>query len=298
MKRGLVVGAMALALTLGTAAQAVAQNTTTFGVDAAFNSAYFWRGVTYTNKPVLQPDVYLTFGSKLSVTGGGWANIELGQYNSTSDISEGGGLYSFYLTEFDWWGEANYPVGIATLTAGATGYIFPNGAGYTPASNTVEIYGKVALGTTLSPKAAVWYDVDKIKGAYFEFSVAQPIKLSPGLSLSLAALMGLSAGQGCDPLAAPPTDTGACTVSGNFYDNGVTHFDISAALPFTAGPISINPNVHGIIGVDDYTTITSNNPSNTPPYWWYQGVNTHDFKVEFGVTLSWSKAFGGAKSAE
>jgi hypothetical protein len=283
MKRGLVVGATALALTLGTAAQAVAQNTTTLGVDAALNSAYFWRGVTYTNKPVLQPDVYLTFGSKLSVTGGGWANIELGQYNSTSDISEGGGLYSFYLTEFDWWGEANYPVGIATLTAGATGYIFPNGAGYTPASNTVEIYGKVALGTTLSPKAAVWYDVDKIKGAYFEFSVAQPIKLSPGLSLSLAA---------------PPTDTGACTVSGNFYDNGVTHFDISAALPFTAGPISINPNVHGIIGVDDYTTITSNNPSNTPPYWWYQGVNTHDFKVEFGVTLSWSKAFGGAKSAE
>ena len=171
MKRGLVVGATALALTLGAAAQAVAQNTTTLGVDAALNSAYFWRGVTYTNKPVLQPDVYLTFGSKLSVTAGGWANIELGQYNSTSDISEGGGLYSFYLTEFDWWGEANYPVGIATLTAGATGYIFPNGAGFTPAANTIEIYGKVALGMTLSPKVAMWYDVDKIKGAYFEFSV-------------------------------------------------------------------------------------------------------------------------------
>ena len=34
MKRGLVVGATALALTLGSAAQAAAQNTTTFGADA------------------------------------------------------------------------------------------------------------------------------------------------------------------------------------------------------------------------------------------------------------------------
>jgi hypothetical protein len=295
MKHGLVVGAMALALTLGAAGQAAAQNTTTLGVDAALNSAYFWRGVTYTNKPVLQPDLYITTGSKLTVTAGGWANIELGKYNSTSDISEGGGLYSFYLTEFDWWGEANYPVGIATLTAGVTGYIFPNGAGFTRANNTVEVYGKAAFATTLSPKVAGWYDVDKIKGAYFELSVAQPIKLSPGLSLGLGALMGLSAGQGCNPLAAPPTDTGACTVGGNFYDNGVTHVDISAALPFTAGPISINPNVHGIIGVDNWTTVTSNNPANAIPYWWYQGVNTHNFKAVFGVTLSWSKAFGGGK---
>jgi len=290
MKRGLVVGATALALTLGAAAQAAAQNTTTLGVDAALNSAYFWRGVTYTNKPVLQPDVYLTFGSKLTVTGGGWANIELGQYDSPTDISEGGGLYSFYLTEFDWWGEANYPVGIATLTAGVTGYIFPNGAGFTPANNTVEVYGKVAFGVTLSPKLAVWYDVDKIDGAYFEASVSQPIKLTPGLSLTLGALGGLSTGQGCDPVA------GACTVSGNFYDNGVTHVDISAALPFTAGPISINPNVHGIIGIDDWTTITSLDPGNTTVVGGYTGVSSHDFKAEFGVTLSWSKAFGGAKS--
>lgn len=290
MKRGLVVGATALALTLGATGQAAAQNTTTLGVDAALNSAYFWRGVTYTNKPVLQPDVYLTFGSKLSVTGGGWANIELGQYNSSTDISEGGGLYSFYLTEFDWWGEASYPVGIATLTGGVTGYIFPNAAGYTPANNTVEIYGKVALGTVLSPKLSVYYDVDKIDGAYFEASVGLPIKLSPGLSLNLGALMGVSAGQGCDPVS------GACTVSGNFYDNGVTHVDISAALPFTAGPFSINPNVHGIIGVDDWTTITSLDPGSTTDVGGYTGVSSHDFKAEFGVTISWSKAFGGGSS--
>jgi hypothetical protein len=289
MKRGLVVGATALALITGAAGQAAAQNSTTLGVDAALNSAYFWRGVTYTNKPVLQPDVYLTFGSKLSITGGGWANIELGQYNGTTDISEGGGLYSFYLTEFDWWGEANYPVGIATLTAGVTGYIFPNGAGFTPANNTVEVYGKVAFATTLSPKVAGWYDVDKIKGAYFEASVALPIKLSPGLSLTLGALGGLNAGQGCDPVG------GACTVSGNFYDNGVTHIDISAALPFTAGPISINPNIHGIIGVDDWTTITSLDPASTEVVGGYTGVSSNDIKAVFGVTLSWSRAFGGGK---
>jgi hypothetical protein len=286
MKRGFVVAGFGLALALGAAGSASAQ---TLGADLALNSQYFWRGITYTNKPVAQPDLYLTFGKSLAFTAGGWANIELGQYNGTEDISEGGGTSSFNLTEFDWWGEFNYPITKITLTAGATGYVYPNDAGLTKDANTTEIYGKVAFGIPLSPKLAVWYDVDKIKGAYIEASAGLPISLTPALPLSLGILAGFSAGQGCEP-----DSTGACqaTTSWNFHDDGLTHIDLSASLPISAGPISITPNIHGIIGNDENVKVTHLDPSSP------SGVKTSDFKVVFGATLSWSKTFGSSEKTE
>ncbi len=281
MKRGFVVTGLGLVLLAAAAGSASAQ---TVGADLALNSAYFWRGLSLTNKPVLQPDLYFTFGKKLTFTAGGWASIDIGKYDDpANDISEGGGTSAFNLTEFDWWGEFNYPAGLATLTAGATGYIYPNDAGITKASNTTEIYGKIALGVPLSPKFAIWYDVDKIKGAYMELSVGLPIKLSPALPLQLGALGGYNAGQGCEP-----DSTGACTAtdSWNFYDNGLTHVDISASLPISAGPVSITPNLHGIITSDDFTKIASPTKTN------------ESVKFLFGVTLSWSKSLGASEKTE
>lgn len=286
MKRGFVVAGLGLVLSTALAGSASAQS---LGADLALNSAYFWRGLSLTNKPVAQPDLYLTFGKSLTFTAGGWANIELGQYNGAEDISEGGGTSAFNLTEFDWWGEFNYPVSILTLTAGATGYIYPNDAGLTKDANTTEIYGKVAFGVPLSPKLAVWYDIDKIKGAYIEASAGLPIHLSPALPLQLGVLAGFSAGQGCEPDA-----NGVCqaTDSWNFHDDGLTHIDLSAALPISAGPISITPNFHGIIGNDENVKVTKLDPTSA------SGVQTSDFKVVFGVTLSWSKTFGASEKTE
>jgi hypothetical protein len=291
MTRSAVIAATVLALGAGLSATPAAAQTT-FGLDLAANNAYFWRGLTYTNKFVLQPDAYLTIPiGPASFTAGGWGNIEPGQYNNfTNDLSEGAGVASFDLTEFDWWGEFNLPVGVATLTAGATGYIFPNDSvkvaaniangayyGYTSANNTIEIYGKVALNVLLSPKLAVWYDVDKIDGAYFEGSIGHGIPLGV-TTLNLGALAGFSANQGCKPDA-----LGACTVSGNFYDDGLTHVDLSASVGIPAGPVTITPNIHGIITNDQWTKVSSPTKLN------------EGFKVLFGATVSWSKALGGAK---
>ena len=80
------------------------------------------------------------------------------------------------MAEFDWWGEFNYPYQKANFTLGATGYYFPNDFGFTKANNTVELYGKVSFGVPLNPKVAMWYDVDKIKGAYFEGSISHTIQ--------------------------------------------------------------------------------------------------------------------------
>jgi uncharacterized protein (TIGR02001 family) len=282
MKRANVLGAaLVVASVFATAAPAAAQ---TVGADLALFSSYVWRGLSLTNKPVAQPDLYLTFpAGKASVTLGGWANIDLGKYdNPTKDISESGGLSAFNFAEFDPWAEISFPVGEkATLTGGVTAYIYPNDAGLTSDFNTVEVYAKAAFATVLSPKLAVWYDVDKVKGAYFEGSISHSLPLGEKNSLSLGALAGFNAGQDAnfDANGNPRADFF------NFADNGFTHLDLSAGLPLTAGVFSITPAFHVVVNGDDFTKITS-------------PTKTHDVKFWGGATISWSKSYGEAAEEE
>jgi hypothetical protein len=249
---------------------------TTLGWDAAVFSSYVWRGLTFTNKPVLQPDLYLTFPlGNASFTAGGWANIDLAKYDGSNDLSESGGTSAFNVAEFDWWGEFGVPVGKATLTAGATGYIYPNpksASGFNSDINTIEVYGKVALDVPLSPKVSAYYDVDKVKGLYVEGSVSHGFPVGPQ-SLTLGALAGWTGGQ--------EQNTDDASEAFNFADNGLTHVDLSASMSFSAGSISITPSIHGVITGDDFTKITKQNALDT------------GFKLWGGVTISWSKAFGG-----
>jgi uncharacterized protein (TIGR02001 family) len=280
MKRANVLGA-ALVVASTVAAATPAQAQATLGADLALFSSYVWRGLSLTNKPVAQPDIYVTFpAGKASVTLGGWANIDLGKYDDgNNDISESGGLSAFNFAEFDPWAEVSFPVGEkATLTAGATAYIYPNDAGLTSDFNTVEIYAKAALAVPLNPKLAVWYDVDKVNGAYFEGSISHSLPLGEKNSLSLGALAGFSAGQ-----AVPDSPTSDDLA--NFNDNGFTHLDLSAGVPLTAGVFSITPAIHLVINGDEFTKITS-------------PTKTHDVKAWGGVTISWSKALGEEPAEE
>jgi hypothetical protein len=270
--RAFVVGGTIAALA-ATAVPAAAQ--VTVGWDAAVFSSYVWRGVTYTNKPVFQPDLYLTIpAGKASITAGGWANIDIGKYDGSTDISESGGASAFNFAEFDWWGEIGVPVGKATLTAGATGYYFPNDVGFTKASNTIELYGKAALDVPLSPKVSAYYDVDKVKGLYVEGGVSHGFPVGTN-TLTLGALAGWTGGQ----------EFSTSDKSFNFADNGLTHVDLSASMGFSAGALSITPSIHGVITNDKATKITKLDALDT------------GFKVWGGVTISWSKELG-AKAEE
>ena len=286
MRRSFIVGGAVLGLAMaGWTSPATAQ--VTLGADAAFFSSYVWRGLSLTNKFVIQPDAYVTVPlGPTGLTVGGWANIEPSKYdNVPDDISEGGGLAGPDLTEFDWWAELGIPVGsVVTLTPGATGYIYPNDGGLTEDNNTVEIYGKVAFSTFLSPKLSVYYDVDKIKGAYIEAGVSQGFSLTPALPLTLGALAGFSAGQEVN--SSDPNELA------NFNESGLTHVDLSLSLPFSAGPVSINPAFHFVILNDEFTKITKTTSS--PPF-----VDQADTKIWFGATISWGHDFGGkAEAAE
>jgi hypothetical protein len=276
MRRVTVGGTVLVVIgVLGSAGPAQAQ--ATYGVDVDLFSSYVWRGLSLTNKPVLEPGLWVSFpAGNASITVGGWANVDLGKYDDIDDdISESGGTSAFNLAEVDPYAEISFPAGRATLTGGVTGYIYPNdldaapNGGLDSEANTVEIYGKVGLDVPLSPELSVYYDVDKIKGAYIEANVSHSLAASEKISIDLGAAAGFSAGQG------QPDDL-LSDESFNFADDGFTHLDLSAGVPFAAGAISITPVLHLVIGGDDFTKVTS--PSN---------VDT-GAKLWGGVSLSWS----------
>jgi hypothetical protein len=252
------------------------------GADVGLFSSYVWRGLSLTNKPVMQPAVWASIpAGNASITLGVWSSFDLGKYDDPNDdISESGGTSSFNLAEYDPYAEVSFTVGKATLTGGGTAYIYPNDAGLTDELNTVELYAKAALDAPLSPGLALYYDVDKVDGAYFEASLGYAIPASETVSVELGATAGFSAGQSADLDAAgdPQADFF------NFQDDGFTHLDISVGVPFAAGAFSITPVVHFIVANDDFTKVTS-------------PTELSDTKLWGGVSIGWSKPLGAEPEA-
>ena len=245
----------------------------TVGADLSMFSGYVWRGISVTNRPVGQPNAYVAFpAGTANVTVGGWANVDLGQYDDSDDFSQSGGVSSFNLAEFDPWAELSVPAGKATVTGGVVGYLFPNDFGATEDLNTWELYGKAGLALPLSPKLAVYYDVAKVDGAYLEGSVAHSVPLG-SVSLALGALAGFSAGQ------AEATDPDELD---NFAENGFTHLDLSASMPLAAGIFAITPALHFVLNGDQVTRFTSPGEES-------------DVKLWGGFTISWSQALGATQ---
>ncbi len=255
---------------------------TEVGIDLGLFSSYVWRGVTTTNKPVIQPAAYLSVPvGNASVTLGAWSNIDLGKYDDpTDDISESGGGSGFNLSAVDPYAEVSFPVGKTTLTGGVLGYVYPNSdsapnsSGLTTGdANTVEIYGKLGVDAPLSPELSVYYDVNKVKGAYIEGAVSYSLAASEDISVNLGALAGFNAGRGIP-------DAPLSNVISNYEDDGFTHLDLSAGLPFALGTVSITPVVHFVVNGDARTKATSPTDLN------------EDVKLWGGVSLSWSNSLG------
>jgi len=275
MLRAKLAGVVALAVLSAASARPVLAQATV-GADLGLLSGYVWRGISVTNRPVGQPNLYVAFpAGNASVTMGGWANVDLGRYNGADHFSQSGGASGFNLSEFDPWAEVSVPLGKATLTGGLVGYVFPNDLGATDDFNTWEVYGKVGLGVPLSPKLAVYYDFDKVNGAYVEGSVAHAVPLG-SVSLNLGALAGLSAGQ------AEADDPGELN---NFFENGFTHLDLSAGVPFSVGVLTLTPVVHFLVNGDEVTRPTSPGDES-------------DVKLWGGVTISWSRMLGQPTTSE
>ena len=176
---------------------------TEIGAQLDLFSSYVWRGLTLTNKPVAQPDVWVSFpAGNASITLGSWANIDLGKYDDPDDdISESGGLSAFNLAEYNPYAEVAFGTGKSTLTGGVVGYFYPNdltetsNGGLNSDLNTWEAYGKVGFDVPLAPEFSVYYDFDKIKGFYFEGAVSHSLPLGESHTLDLGGLVGFKSGQ-------------------------------------------------------------------------------------------------------
>jgi hypothetical protein len=276
MKAGNLPRITALALVLALPLRPAAAQTEV-GAQLDLFSSYVWRGLSLSNKPVAEPDVYVSFpAGNASVTVGGWANIELGKYvDPSDDISESGGLSAFNLAEFDPYAEVSFSTGKASLTGGITGYIYPNDldeasnpdGGLDSESNTWEVYGTVGFDVPLAPEFSLYYDFDKIKGAYLEGGVSHSLALGESHTLDLGGLVGFSLGQDVSE-----------DESANFLDDGLTHVDFSAGVPLIAGVFSITPVLHLQINGDEFTKFHSPTSDGS------------DFKVWGGVSVGWSNA--------
>jgi hypothetical protein len=216
-----------------------------------------------------------------SITVGGWANIDIGKYDDPeNDISESGGLSAFNFSEFNPYAEVGFGTGKATLTGGIVGYFYPNdltdesNGGYNSDINTWEVYGKVGFDVPLAPELSIYYDFDKIKGAYVEGAVSHSVPIGEARTLDLGGAVGLSLGQDV-----------SSDESFNFADDGFTHLDLSAGVPFTAGAFSITPVVHFQISGDELTKFTSPNDQS-------------DVKLWGGVSIGWSNAVEEEEAAE
>jgi hypothetical protein len=248
---------------------------TEVGAQLDLFSSYVWRGLSLTNKPVVQPDLWVSFpAGNASITIGGWSSIDLGEYDDPDDdISESGGLSAFNYAEFDPYGEVSFTTGKTSITGGITAYIYPNDVDEAPngglgsGSNTWEVYSTVGFDVPLAPEFSVYYDFDKIKGFYFEGAASHSLPLGESHSLDLGALVGFNAGQGVDPE----------DESFNFADDGFTHLDLSAGVPFSAGVFSITPVLHFQVSGDDFTKLTS-------------PTDESDVKLWGGVSIGWSNA--------
>ena len=260
---------------------ASAEPAVTVGADLALNSRYMFWGLTLSNKPVWQPDVWVSWNG---FTGGVWGNFEFDSQSSASDYTSGGDHSGN--TEIDYWLEYAHAIGPAftklgvilwtydrsntgSLSPYATQQNFP-GLNNGPAIDSTEIYAAATFSDApLSPNITLYYDIDLYKGLFGWVSVSKGVDIK-GKTLTLGALAGFSFGE---------SNLGSSDIP-LFVNEGLTHIDLSAAMSFAAGNTTITPNVHVQYNIDDATRITSGTQADD------------DMVFTAGVTIAWSRGVG------
>lgn len=240
-----------------------------FNADIGFNSQFVWRGVTSTNRFVIQPDLSLaTPISSMTLTAGFWGNIEPVRYDGAADLSSLGGLPGPLVTQSELWVtlEGTYRETL-TMTVGSSAYLYPHVGGLNE-FNTFEVMASATLDAFVSPTVLVAYDVSRIRGAYIETGLERAVTSERRGSVTLGILGGFSAGQ-----ATHPTERDL-----SYYErDGLTHVDASASASFSIGRFTVAPEAHLIFANDVLARVTAPDVARRTKLW-------------FGSTISWTTA--------
>jgi Bacterial protein of unknown function (Gcw_chp) len=239
--------------------------------DVGFNSHFVWRGVTSTNRFVMNPEFELAGAVRgLTLTVGGWGNIEPARYDGSRDLSSLSGLPGPFVTQSQAWANIGRTVGILDAKVGVTTYIYPHVADLAAQFNTTEVYGELSADVPLQPSLMIAYDADKIRGTYLEGALAHEVAFSSRNSVAFGLVAGFSAGQARDP---------AGRDAAYFERDGLTHVEGSVTGNLVLGAVTMSPGVHVIVARDALARVTAPNESRRVKLW-------------VGSTLSWSATIG------
>ena len=150
------------------------------GVDV--NSAYVWRGATFNDGFVIQPNVDVSKGGfGVNV----WGNFDIDDYN--------GALDEYEFSEIDLTLSYGFDMGPIGTTVGMIVYMFPCTEEQSDALTTEELF--ISLGTDLfagiSGGLDIYYDADEAAGdIYGNLSLGYSASLGEKASLDLGAAMG------------------------------------------------------------------------------------------------------------
>ena len=242
--------------------------------DVGFNSHFVWRGVTSTNRFVMNPEFELAGTARgLTWIVGGWGNIEPARYDGRRDLSSLSGLPGPFVTQSQAWANIGRSVGILGAKVGVTTYIYPNVADLAAQFNSSEVYTELSADVPLQPSLMIAYDVDKIRGMYLEGALTHEMEVSSRSSVAFGLIAGFSAGQARDPSGRD---------AAYFERDGLTHVEGSVTGNLVMGSITMSPGVHVIVARDALARIIAPNESRRVKLW-------------VGSTLSWSATLGRAR---
>jgi hypothetical protein len=245
-------------------------------LDLSTSTRYVWHGVSRAAGATAQPSLAagLRVG-RLSLEGGAVRHYELDRIagGELSEIGAG----SRHLGEDDLWGRVALGVGPARLDGGVVRYLFHGDStrgGLGTDRSTTELYAGVSVsGTYLNPTLEAWWDVDRVRGAYLQASVSEPIlgwPFPPYVFTFLDGDIGLNLGQG--PNASRPRD------AANFADRGITHVGIGGEVQLRGGPgrgagsLTFSVGWRTQINIDDATRSNGAARSKDIVVWAWTGV--------------------------
>ena len=223
--------------------------------DVELASHYEWRGLQLDPGRNVQHAVYGSLAWRdLFLTAGVWSLTDL---SSEATV----GLPERWAFETNPWIEASLGGNAGQVVAGVTGYAFqsPTPGTVFRRGNTWELYAgaRGAMpGAPLLGEATVYWDADRVGGAYAEVAAILQIPVWAGLvvpvgSMFLEGRTGFALGQERSPGDTEPSDY-------LFEDRGITHVDVSlrtTLLPVPAGPFmaSFTLDAHWVRGLDAET---------------------------------------------
>jgi hypothetical protein len=177
-------------------------------------SGFIWRGFDLNpkHKPVVQPQVTYSFANT-----GFAVNLFLNFSFADKNVNETDLTFTY-----------NFKTGEnLALTAGFTNYCWPFVDDFSFKDNmTQEFFVSAGFPKLpLAPTVSVYYDINLGDGLYAEIAAAHSITVAKNTSLDLAASLGYNAGL-------------------NLADGEKTGFsdlNLSAAIPFKTGKVTITP---------------------------------------------------------